>query len=39
MKIPKDEMPSAPPGDRVMLILLLVAVGAFAVMLIWLVGR
>jgi len=39
MKIPKDELPGSPPEDRAMLFLLLVAVGAFAVMLIWLVGR
>ncbi len=39
MKFPKDELSDEPAGDRVVLILLLLAAGSFAVMLIWLVGR
>lgn len=39
MKLPNDELPDELAGDRVVLVLLLLAAGAFAVMLIWLVGR
>lgn len=38
-KFPKDEFPDEPAGDRVVLVLLLLAAGSFAIMLIWLVGR
>lgn len=39
MKVPNDQVPEEPAGDRVVLVLLLLAAGAFAIMLVWLVGR
>lgn len=39
MRFPKEDFPDEPAGDRVVVVLLLLAAGAFAVMLVWLVGR
>lgn len=39
MRFPEDGLPDEPAGDRVVLILLLLAAAAFAIMLIWLVAR
>jgi len=37
--VPRDGLPDEPAGDRVVIVLLLLAAGAFVVMLIWLVAR
>ncbi len=39
MRPPRDGLQDMPPGDRVLVALLILAAGAFALMLIWLVGR
>lgn len=39
MKMPSDGLPDEPAGDRVVIALLLLAAGAFALMFIWLVAR
>ncbi len=38
MRTPKD-LPNVPWGDQLLTALLIVAAGAFALMLVWLVGR
>lgn len=35
----QDELSEEPPGDRLLAALLILAAGAFALMLVWLVGR
>jgi hypothetical protein len=39
MKPPRDSLYDVPPGDRLLAVLLILAAGAFALMLVWLVGR
>jgi hypothetical protein len=34
-----DRLPDAPPGDRWLAALLILGAGAFAAMLVWLIGR
>ena len=34
-----DKLPEDPPGDRVLAALLILATGAFALMLVWLLGH
>lgn len=34
-----DKLPDEPPGDRLLMTLLILAAGAFALMLVWLIGR
>lgn len=39
MRPPGDNLPEEPAGDRVLALLLILAAGALALMLVWLVGR
>lgn len=39
MASPEDHLPDAPVSDRALIVLLIVTGGAFALMLVWLVGR
>jgi len=39
MRPPPDGLEDVPPGDRLLVALLILAAGAFALMLVWLVGR
>jgi hypothetical protein len=39
MRPPRDNLQDMPPGDRLLAVLLILAAGAFALMLVWLVGR
>lgn len=39
MPSPENHLPDGPAGDRFLAALLVLAVGAFALMLVWLVGR
>ena len=39
MRSPRDSFQDVPAGDRLLVVLLILAAGAFALMLIWLVGR
>ncbi len=39
MRPPWDSFHDVPAGDRLLAVLLILAAGAFALMLIWLVGR
>ena len=39
MRSPEDRLPTAPWGDHVLTVLLIVAAGAFVLMLVWLVAR
>jgi hypothetical protein len=35
----RDQIPGEPAGDRILTVVLILSVGAFAVMLVWLIGR
>lgn len=39
MKLPEDELPEDSFSDRLLVVLLILAMGAFALMLVWLIGR
>ncbi len=39
MRPPRGSLQDMPAGDRLLAVLLILAAGAFALMLIWLVGR
>jgi hypothetical protein len=36
---PDDHLPDEPAGDRMLALLLILAAGAMALMLVWLIGR
>ena len=39
MRPSRDSLQDVPAGDRLLAVLLILAAGAFALMLVWLVGR
>jgi len=39
MASPHDKLPEDPPGDRLLAALLILAAGALAMMLVWLLGH